>query len=44
MQYLNMLPYQVREAIDKNYPVALPWESWNIMPNTCRWGWTASPV
>ena len=24
MQYLNMLPYQLREAIDKNYPVALP--------------------
>ena len=24
MQYLNMLPYQVREAIDKNVPVILP--------------------
>jgi LPXTG-site transpeptidase (sortase) family protein len=24
MQYLNMLPYQVRTAIDKNYPVVLP--------------------
>ena len=24
MQYLNMLPYQIREAIDKNYPVVLP--------------------
>ena len=24
MQYLNMLPYQVREAIDRNYPAALP--------------------
>ena len=24
MQYLNMLPYQLREASDKNYPVALP--------------------
>ena len=24
MQYLNMLPSQLREAIDKNYPVALP--------------------
>lgn len=24
MQYLKMLPYQIREAIDKNVPVALP--------------------
>ena len=24
MQYLNMLPYQIREAIDKNVPVILP--------------------
>ena len=24
MQYLNMLPYQIREAIDKNVPVVLP--------------------
>ena len=24
MQYLNMLPYQIREAIDKNTPVVLP--------------------
>ena len=24
MQYLNMLPYQVRTAIEKNYPVVLP--------------------
>ena len=24
MQYLNMLPYQIREAIDNNTPVVLP--------------------
>ena len=24
MQYLNMLPYQIREAIDRNVPVVLP--------------------
>lgn len=24
MQYLNMRPHQIREAIDKNYPVVLP--------------------
>ena len=24
MQYLKMLPYQVREAIEKNTPVVLP--------------------
>ena len=24
MQYLKMLPYQIREAIDKNVPVVLP--------------------
>ena len=24
MQYLKMLPYQIREAIDNNVPVVLP--------------------
>ena len=24
MQYLNMLPYQLREALDRNYPAVLP--------------------
>jgi len=44
MRYELMLPHQLREAIDKNWPVILPLGVLEYHANIWVWVWIRSPL